>query len=386
MNANCHIIMLLVLCSCSVAQLFGQNLYNKLGTTVSISTSGIMSVNDSLINNGTLINNGNLVVGGSWKNLGTYDAGNGQITFNNADTSVPQIINHNNQSFSKLVISGGGLKRILADITVEGSLTLTDGIITAENDSKIVFAPGAVISGGSDQAHIQATVVQQGSGDKLFPLGNGIQYLPVSITEIGSANTGVGITLTELSSPQTFLKNASLTQVSGKRYWTIDVETGSLDGAKIVLPYAGDEGFQASDKTGVAFAASVAETFQSLGRGPASTADRIYSSSSPGTGVVTLGILAEGIVVFNAISPGGSAGQNDYVQIDNIGTEDVFSVYNRWGDLVFEMTGYQNDDPQKRFNGNSNVGGKKELPAGTYFYVIRRKAGAALNGYISLRR
>lgn len=366
--------------------LSAQNFYNTPGTVVSISEAGVMSVKDSLINNGILINNGNLVVGGSWKNLGTYDAGNGQITFNNTDTSVPQIINHNNQSFSKLVISGGGLKRILADITVEGSLTLTDGIITAENDSKIVFAPTAVISGASNQSHIRATVVQQGSGDKLFPVGNGTQYLPVTLTEITGNNTIVGITLTEPSTPQNFLKNESLAQVSGKRYWTIDVETGSLEGSKIVLPYTGDEGFQLSDKTGVAFANAVNETFQSLGRGTASTNNLIYSNSSPNTGIVTLGILAEGIVVFNAISPSGSEGQNDYVHIDNIAPEDVFSVYNRWGDRVFEMKGYANDDPQKRFNGTSNVGSEKDLASGTYFYIIKRKQGEAINGYISLRR
>src|SRR5690606_2452027 len=114
-------------------------------------------------------------------------------------------------------------------------------------------------------------------------------------------------------------------------------------------------------KTGVAFANSVTEPFQSLGRGIASTASLIYSNSALNSGVVTLGLLAEGIVVFNALSPSGSEGQNDYVHIDNIAAEDVFSVYNRWGDLVFEMKGYDNENPQKRFNGISNVGSKKDL-------------------------
>ena len=136
----------------------GQNFYNKSGTTVSISSTGVISVKDSLVNEGTLINNGNMVVGGTWLNLGTYDAGEGQITFNSTDTSKPQIINHNNQSFSKLVISGGGLKQILADVTVSESLTLTDGIITAQNGSKIHFAPTAVVTGGSDLSDINAPV------------------------------------------------------------------------------------------------------------------------------------------------------------------------------------------------------------------------------------
>ncbi len=370
----------------STISVSAQNFYNTPGTIVSISANGVMSVHDSLINNGTLINNGNLVVGGSWKNLGTYDAGIGQITFNNTDTSVPQIINHNNQSFSKLVISGGGLKRILADLTVEGSLTLTDGVITAENDSKIVFAPTAVISGGSNQSHINATVVQQGSGNKIFPLGNGTQYIPVTIESVSGAGTVVALTMTEPSTTLSLQKNASLTQISNKRYWTVDVESGSLNGATIVLPYMGDEGFQATGKTGVAFASSVTDVFQGLGRGASSSADRIYSNGALGTGVVTLGVLAEGIVVFNVLSPGGTVGENDYIHIDNMTDDDLFSVYNRWGDLVFEVKGYDNANTEKRFNGISNVGGRKDLPAGTYYYVIRPKAGGALNGFISLRR
>jgi hypothetical protein len=380
-------IMALVIISKGIS---AQNFYNTSGTVVSISTNSTISVVDSLINNGTLINNGNLVVGGAWRNLGTYDAGSGQITFNSTDTSIPQIINHNNQAFSKLVISGGGLKRILADITITESLTLTQGIITAENGSKILFEPTAVVSGGSHQAHINAPVYQQGSGTKFFPVGNGIQYLPVEITGITGATTEVGITLTELASGETLNRGSSLSDISNKRYWKVDVAAGSLADTKIILPVEGDEGFETDDLTRLVVARADTETddFMSLGRGLNSTNALLESELSPTSGVVTLAFLSENqsIVVFNAISPSGSADQNDYVHIDNIGLEDVFSVYNRWGDVVFEMKGYENNDPQKRFNGTANVKGNKELPSGTYFYVIRRKQGDPINGYISLRR
>lgn len=366
-----------------------QNFYNKTGTIVSISIGGIISVKDSLINQGTLINNGNMVVGGTWFNTGTYTAGEGQITFNSTDQLVPQIINHNSQAFSKLVISGGGLKKILADMTIEESLTLTDGIIIAENNSKVHFAPSAVITGGSDGAHINASVYQQGTGTKLYPVGNGTTYLPVEINGIAT-NSEIGITLTELQAGQTLNTNSSLEDISDKRYWAVDVASGSLEGAKIVLPVEGDEGLDAlkNDRFVVAFTDDLDGDFLSLGRALSSTSSRIESEQSPATGFVSLAIPSENqaIVVFNAISPNTDDAVNSFIQIDNLVETDIVSIYNRWGDLVFEMKNYQNDNVEKRFNGQSNVGGSKDLPTGTYFYVIRRKVGEGVSGYISLRK
>jgi gliding motility-associated-like protein len=382
------IVFLIIFCS-STAHVVAQNFYNKSGTTVSISTTGIISVKDSLINEGILINNGNMAVGGTWLNLGTYNAGEGQITFNSTDTSKPQIINHNNQSFSKLVISGGGVKQILADLTVDESLTLTDGIILAQNGSKVHFASTAVISGGSDNAHINAPVYQQGTGTKFYPVGNGTMYLPVEISGI-TTNSEIGITLTELQTGETLNTSSSLADISDKRYWAIDLVSGSLDGAKITLPVEGDEGLDAlkNNEFVVAFSEGVSGDFVSIGRSLNSTPALVQNEQALAEGIVTLAIVAENqsIVVFNAISPNPDDEINDYIHIDNLVESDVVSIYNRWGDMVFEMKNYTNDDVAKRFNGQSNVGGEKDLPAGNYFYVIRRKSGKEVSGYLSLRK
>lgn len=365
-----------------------QNFYNTSGTTVSISANAKISVKDSLINEGKLINNGNMIVGGSWRNLGEYDAGSGKITFN-GDADVPQIINHNNQSINRLEISGGGEKLILADLTVVESLVLTNGIIITQNNAGVRFSPAATISGGSDEAHIQATVYQTGSGTKLFPVGNGTAYLPVEISGL-PADALIGIALNELPNAGTLKTDASLVDISDKRYWAVDVVSGSLANARITLPVEGDEGLDnlKNDQFGVAFASRISQNFSSLGRGGNSGSARVQSDRSPAAGFVTLALLAENleIVVFNAISPQLQDGLNDFIRIDNILETDLVSIYNRWGDLVFEMKGYSNADPGKRFNGQSNVGGSKELPVGNYFYVIKRKAGKEISGYLSLRR
>jgi gliding motility-associated-like protein len=163
-----------------------------------------------------------------------------------------------------------------------------------------------------------------------------------------------------------------------------------LDDARIVLPVEGDEGLDAlkNNEFVVAFSESASGDFTSLGRGLNSTAALVQNELSLSEGIVTLAIVAENqsIVVFNAISSNPDDELNNYIHIDNLLETDVVSIYNRWGDLVFEMKKYDNDDTAKRFNGQSNVGGSKDLPAANYFYVIRRKSGKEVSGYLSLRK
>ena len=97
-------------------------------------------------------------------------------------------------------------------------------------------------------------------------------------------------------------------------------------------------------------------------------------------------ILVDGeIMVYNGISPNGD-GRNDYFHILNIETlypENHVSIYNRWGDVVYETDNY--DNSSKRFEGNSNSG--KELTSGVYFYKIVFSSGREpLSGYLTIKR
>jgi len=219
-----------------------QSFYN-INSNVFISSGTTFTVGDSLVNNGTLTNNGNMVMGGVWINTGTYNPGTGEITFNNPPGGKSQIINHNNQSFNKLTINGGGEKLILADMTIVGELNLVSGVIANENNSKVVFQPGAKITGGSDQSHINAPVEQQGSGSWLFPMGNGSTYLPVEISGV-TDNTARGVIQAhELSSGEVLTGERSVTQLSSKRYWELSSLGGSLANTTITLPLRNESTF-----------------------------------------------------------------------------------------------------------------------------------------------
>jgi gliding motility-associated-like protein len=93
------------------------------------------------------------------------------------------------------------------------------------------------------------------------------------------------------------------------------------------------------------------------------------------------------IIIYNGISPDGNK-QNDTWQIQYIELlEDTkvnhVSIFNRWGDTVFEISNY--DNSSRVFTGINKNGG--ELPTGTYFYKIEFSSGRQTQtGYLSLKR
>lgn len=103
---------------------------------------------------------------------------------------------------------------------------------------------------------------------------------------------------------------------------------------------------------------------------------------------IVLQIEVDGeIIAYNGISSNND-GFNDYFLIQNIQflepTNNV-TIYNRWGDKVFEMDNYDPDDANRRFEGKQNDG--KELPSGVYFYKVEFVSGrSSLNGYLTLKK
>lgn len=90
------------------------------------------------------------------------------------------------------------------------------------------------------------------------------------------------------------------------------------------------------------------------------------------------------LIVYNALAPNGN-GKHDFLKIENIESfaDNSVQIFNRWGDKVYEATGY--DNQTTRFEGTGNVGAKGELVEGTYFYVVKTE-NEELTGFLFLRR
>ena len=84
----------------------------------------------------------------------------------------------------------------------------------------------------------------------------------------------------------------------------------------------------------------------------------------------------DGVEVFNALTPNGDGDHDTFVirNIENFPENELY-IYNRWGVLVFEAEGYGTNG--ELFNGTSNgrvtISKTKELPVGTYFYILTYK-------------
>lgn len=367
----------------SPALLLAQSFYIKNSATVSVSNGFILSVKDSLVNSGTLINDGSLVMGGVWLNTGTYVPGEGRITFNS--TAGEQIINHNAQAFSWLTIEGSGIKKFLADIVVERELILVEGIMLAENNSKIIFDSDAIITGGSDLAHVNGAVQHSGAGTKLFPVGNGSVYLPVQLNNL-TGSPEVRVSVTELNGSIVLPRSSSLNTISDQRYFTVEPVSGSLQNATVALPVRNEDALGAGNIV-IVQSSNLTDPFTNLG--PAtltgSLSNGTITSTLPPTEVLLALARADlsGILVYNAIAPNGYEA-NRYMQIANLPEGSIVTIYNRWGDKVFEMQGYDDTVSGKRFEGVGLDG--KELPSGNYFYKIQPPNSSSLTGFLSLRR
>lgn len=371
---------------CLLTNLQAQSLYNN-STTLFIGENTVLSAPDSIVNNGTIINNGDIQVAGIWQNNGTYEPGSGQLTLT---SSQPQVINHNDQSFTRLNIDGGGEKIFGADIYIENELVLTNGILVSSNNSKITIEDGADIIGGSDESYVDGPVYHVGNGDKFFPLGTGDVFLPVRLLNIQGNSPTIGVLL---FSPNPNLEvQGNLDAVTDQEYWQVDVLEGTFEGSGVILPIRDEFFMESIDQAAVAEAASLEVPFQSLGR--FETTGDLTTGSVTSSELVTMNFLTIGAIqqetgtelnVFNAVSPNDD-GLNDILKIQNITLfpNNIVTIYTRWGDKVFEMAGYDNNE--NVFKGFSNVRNTKELPEGTYYYVIEKGDGSSnLNGFFVLR-
>uniref|UniRef100_UPI00261BD6EC Ig-like domain-containing protein n=1 Tax=uncultured Tenacibaculum sp. TaxID=174713 RepID=UPI00261BD6EC len=121
----------------------------------------------------------------------------------------------------------------------------------------------------------------------------------------------------------------------------------------------------------------------------------ICDSATPpncSTATVTIEVSDPCLTVYNEFSPNGD-GINDYLRINCIDnyTNNTVEIFNRWGNTVYKVKGYRNDDASKRFEGISNgratINSLDKLPVGTYFYLIDLGDGSPVRkGWIYINR
>lgn len=83
-------------------------------------------------------------------------------------------------------------------------------------------------------------------------------------------------------------------------------------------------------------------------------------------------VMAAGFFIPEAFTPNGD-NINDYFEIKGIELfgQNSITIVNRWGKTVYKARGYGISTSPLFWDGKSNQGGiDRELPNGTYFYVL----------------
>ena len=89
-------------------------------------------------------------------------------------------------------------------------------------------------------------------------------------------------------------------------------------------------------------------------------------------------ITVSDLFVPSVITPNGD-GKNDYFQINALIGRVELVIFNRWGNVEYSNRNYLND-----WDGRNN--NWAELPADTYFYIIKFENGITRNGTILIIR
>jgi len=199
--------------------------------------------------------------------------------------------------------------------------------------------------------------------------GNGIpDYLEIfvadNITVVDdSVETGVdlGIEIYPLENDSLATSDISVTITAGPQNGSI-----TFDQATGVVSYTPDNGFAGNDSIVYQVCTGTENTHCE------SATIRIS--------------VTEILEIPNVFTPNNN-GQNDFFVIkhlDKYGTGNHLSIFNRWGNKVWESKDYQNN-----WDGYANTGilvDNKPLPVGTYFYLLNYGKSKTATGFIYLKR
>lgn len=81
----------------------------------------------------------------------------------------------------------------------------------------------------------------------------------------------------------------------------------------------------------------------------------------------------ENIEVYNIITPNGD-GKNDFYRLPDVLADSEFSIYNRWGDVIYDSHTYENN------------WSAENVASGVYFYVIKNKCLGIYKGTLMIGR
>jgi gliding motility-associated-like protein len=380
--------LLTVFCAMLQLSVYGQ--FTNTGEKVFIDRGTVMVVQGDIRNSGTLLHHGELKFTGDWIN---HDAGRGFAAASSGTvvmTGADQRIGGSHPAaFPRLEVRGSGTKfldvdtDISASLLLFGELNVNDKVLHIVNPraDAILRTSGFINTdaGGKFRRNTNATEAYS------FPIGNQDRYRPAQIIPSGTDEMTFSITMfNEDPTGKGFNRSAKredVTSVFSRYFYLVNQDRGSAPSSiRFFLNTAPSQDSEGDIRQLLTWGRfpiwEKAGPSTILGGDISAGLDRslLFTSTSPVLNTAfTLGESNdEPLTFFNAFSPDGD-GRNDTWNIGNIDLfpENDLTIYNRWGDAVFQGKGYSS---LKSWDGGNNN-------PGTYYYVLNVRVNGAMKSY-----
>ena len=270
--------------------------------------------------------------------------------------------------------------------SVHGNAEFSDGVLKLEDSSaRLTFKENSGHSESSEYSYINGEVIKIGSSSFVFPCGDENYYRPAFISAPNENEDVFTCDYIHENSDLLYSHeniSGTIRQINEEEYWVINQVNGNSE-VVIGLSYklGSTPNFITENLSLVRILRWDLEAELWIDEGGINSASEsmIYTTTSLDKyGIFTLGVVdresaEEDIIVYNLLTPNGD-GMNDFLVLEGIEKYDInqVSIFNRWGQTVFEIEGY--DNSEKVFDGFANVGlynSNSPLPDGTYFYVVK---------------
>ncbi len=194
------------------------------------SATNLASVANLKIESGatlTLTSASFLTVAGALQNSGTL-AGPSGSTVTLSGSSAQAITGAGASTFGNLTLNNtNGLTLTDAGITVNGALDFTSGILTTGTNTATIGSAGS-ITNASTAKYVHGKLAQtfNTTGSKVFPIGKGGNYRPVTFNYTALTGTSV-VTAEQTESAMSGTMPANTVLLTAGRYWTISQTGGT---------------------------------------------------------------------------------------------------------------------------------------------------------------
>lgn len=340
----------------------------KNDSTAQFLNDGEFHLLQSMENNGTFnftpsINSGTVFLDGDWQQT----------------LSGTEIYNLNNLELDNY--SDSTIK-LMSNMRVEGMADFYSGILSVNQQANLTFTEDAEHDHSSEFSHIDGVSYKVGTNSFTYPCGDDTDYRPANISSPTFGSDEYRCEFISESSNDLFPhenKASTIRGIDNTGYWEIWRTNGNSNviiGLSYDLINTSSEILNDLENVKVLRWDEFSEHWVSEGGVWLASEKMIFTVTQLDKyGRFTLGIeepSADVITAYNLVSPNFN-GQNDFLVLDGIQNfpNNEVTIVNRWGETVFEIEGYDNDE--RVFKGFANAGitsSENPLPDGTYFYVV----------------